>query len=119
MNRHTLLVLALVAGCSEVPKEGWDVRGKIVRSYEQPPAVTADCMARNVAQDYNLNHTATIRGMRQPGTREVVFRIPSMARTLAIAQLEPEFEGTHATIWVVPHIFLDRERFTAALLKGC
>ena len=119
MSRRTLVAIALLAGCSEIPKEGLDSGGKIVRSYDQPPAITAACMARNVEHGYNLNHTTSIRQMHRPGAQQVVFRIPSLGRTLAIVQFEAEAEGTRAAIWVVPHVFLDRERFTAALLKGC
>lgn len=119
MKRCALIAMALLAGCSEIPKEGLDSGGKIVRSYDQPPAITATCMARNVEHNYNLNHTTSILKMHKPGAQQVVFRIPSLGRTLAITQLEAEADGTRATIWVVPHVFLDRERFTAALLKGC
>ena len=73
-------------------------------------------MARAV-ESFNINYTTSIRPTEKG--QEAVIRIPSLGRTIAVVQLDPQPKGTLSTIWITPNAFIGREKFTAAITKGC
>lgn len=117
MNKYAAIAL-LLAGCGTTPMDILQSGEKFVRTYDQPPATAAACMARHM-KNFSLGITADVLAMQRPNEHEVVVRAPLPGTTFAVAHFEPHGSGSRATVYFTSNWLVDRASFQEALLQGC
>jgi hypothetical protein len=121
MNARALLVLlsfAVITGCEHTPVSAQEGSVRSTHELQQPPALAARCLARNV-ENYQSSIAASVRGrgIYESESREVTFR--SGRYIVASAHLHPRGEGSTADIWVSSAPFEGRPQIIVVMIADC